>query len=274
MNRKLFYVVLLSICFLISGCSNNSNSSSTLEEHKDNENKNVKEVLSRVRNTSYDWNCEVPLNEIKDIGSANSMFITNDGLLYEFNLMQKYSTTNNNCRKIDTDYRFKRFINGAIISTDNKIYAYYNNEFVERMSGWTEAFNYDLFDYNENVMILNGEFDINHRYGIVKNNKVYTYDKGYITQVDIKNEEEIFSIPSDETVIGLYESYIKTDKAYYKYDIVNRNECNTYADIECEYGIVKDEVLTKVYDDIYFINNNYIIVKDDYKKIYTDVYGG
>jgi len=272
--KKIKFIFILMVLFFICSCSSNKKSVESTDENYDKENEFINELLVRNNSNRYDWNCEVSLNDIKDISVFSNMFISDDGILYEFSLIGEYSTTKNNCLKIETDKKFEKFINGSIISNDKKIYGYFDGEFVERMYGWTGAFNYDLFDYNENVVVLNLGLDSNPKYGVVKDNKIFSYDTNSFNSDDIKSEKELYTFSSDESFVGIYGSYIKTNKAYYKYGIINKNECDKYVDIECEYGIVKDELVSNLYDEIYYINNHYFILKNDLNYIYTDSFGG
>ena len=288
--NKIKCIIVLIIILGFCGCASNKivdDNKENINENKEDfndseiessEQKEEQEVIEDVfmvgNSVKYNWDCEVSLNNIKDISLFSNMFISNDGMLYEFDLLKEYSTTKNHCKKIETDKTFDKFINGAIISTDKKIYAYLDGVFEERIYGWTGAFHYDLFDYNENVIVLNLFLDSNPKYGIVKDNKVYGYDTNSFNSDDIKTEKELYSFAADEYFIGIYGSYIKTNKAYYKYGIINKKDCDKYADIECVYGIVKDELVTNSYDKIFYLNNRYIIFKNDLNHIYTDIFGG
>ncbi len=57
-----------------------------------------------------------------------------------------------------------------------------------------------------------------------------------------------------------YEVYV-TDKAIYTKDLID-DSCYKYVNAECKEGLVKNEDLTKIYDDIMFIDRQYIVMKD------------
>lgn len=263
MKKKIFLLCLIALLF--TGCTKES-----VDNKINKKEKSQDKILEGRKGLEYEWDCEIDLKDIKDISTFNSMFISKDGKLYEFSLTLKFSTTNNHCRKIDTDMTFEKFINGAIISTDKKIYGYYDGNFEERPHGWTGAFNYALYDYNENVLIYDGRDGI---YGIAKDNKLYIYKTNDFSSDDIKSEKVLYEFDNDEFFVEAYGSIIKTNKAYYSYGIANRKDCEQYADIKCEYGIVKDEELTEAYNDIFYTNNVYFILKES-DKIYTYVLGG
>lgn len=257
--KKILLVCLLSL--FLFGCSTKNDS---IQKNKSGVNSNTsnfkQEIINKRSLYSYEWNCEVKLNEIKDINRFD-LFISKTGELYEFSLLKKYSTTNTNCKKIDTDLRFEKFINGVIVSIDNKLYRYDNNKLLERPSGFTGGFDYRLYDYNHDLVMFNAR---EGQYGIIKDNKVYKCE----IQDDIVTKE-IFSFNDEEKIIGVYGSYIRTDKGYYYYGITNQEQCSEYKDIKCEYGIVKDELFSKSNNDIVYANGMYFIIESD-NKLYED----
>lgn len=260
---------------LVSGCSNNVSVKNNNKNDKDKITQTEKRVIDKMSFT-YKWDCEVPLNKIKDISTIGMNFISDDGVLYEFNLDKKYSTTGSHCRKVNIDVSFEKFICNGIISSDKKIYLQNGKNYVDisnetRIQGWVMGFPYDLYDYNENIIILNIA-SVDTKYGIVEDNKVYEYETGSSSSDYIGKGKKLYTFSDDETLVGIYGSYIKTNKAYYVYGATNKNECEKYADIGCEYGIVKDKTLSDAYDEIYYMNNYYLIMKSDYNKLYTGVY--
>ncbi len=261
---------------LVNGCSNSVSVKNNKKNDKDKITQTEKRVIDKMSFT-YKWDCEVPLNKIKDISTVGMNFISDDGALYEFNLDKKYSTTGSHCRKANIDVSFEKFINIGIISSDKKVYLQNGDNYVdisneERIQGWVMGFPYGLYDYNENIIILNiGSVDT--KYGIVEDNKVYEYETDSLSSDYIGKRKELYTFSDGETLVGIYGSYIKTNKAYYVYGATNKNECAKYADIKCEYGIVKDKTLSDAYDEIYYMNNYYLIMKSDYNKLYIGVYG-
>lgn len=274
--KRRHLIILVLAVILVSGCSNNVSVKNNKKNDKDKITQTEKRVIDKMSFT-YKWDCEVPLNKIKDISTVGMNFISDDGALYEFNLDKKYSTTGSHCRKVNIDVSFEKFINNGIISSDKKVYLQKGENYVdisneERRQGWVMGFPYDLYDYNENIIILNMDLDINLKYGIVEDNKVYENGTGTFSSDYIGKGKELYTFSDGETLVGIYGSYIKTNKAYYVYGVTNKNECEKYADIECEYGIVKDKTLSDAYDEIYYMNNYYLIMKSDYNKLYTGVY--
>ena len=275
MIKRRYLIILVLVMILVSGCSNNVSVKNNNKNDKDKITQTEKRVIDKMSFT-YKWDCEVPLNKIKDISTIGMNFISDDGVLYEFNLDKKYSTTGSHCRKVNIDVSFEKFICNGIISSDKKIYLQNGKNYVDisnetRIQGWVMGFPYDLYDYNENIIILNIA-SVDTKYGIVEDNKVYEYETGSSSSDYIGKGKKLYTFSDDETLVGIYGSYIKTNKAYYVYGATNKNECEKYADIGCEYGIVKDKTLSDAYDEIYYMNNYYLIMKSDYNKLYTGVY--
>lgn len=78
----------------------------------------------------------------------------------------------------------------------------------------------------------------------------------------------IDTIPEGETFIELEGEIIKTDKAYYKIDIKNEEECKMYIDVKPVYGLIKIDDISSDYDNIKYFNGSYIIYKDDMENLY------
>lgn len=268
MNKMSKILISVIIVLVLTGCNNKTNSNLNNETNNNIDKSESLNNKNDIKNKyqKFEWKCDIGLSDIKDISGFKSMFITNDGKLYEFSLDRPFSNEKY-CKKIDTDKRFVRFINGTIITDENKIYAYTdNNEFVERMSGWTGGFDYSLFDKYDNL-ILFSKFGINHDYAIVEDKEV-SIIKYEIEHYPNTYTESIGFLNSDEEYIGGFYRILKTTKNYYVYGEINEEECNKYVDIKCEYGLKRVEEISNQYDNILYYNGKFIIFKDDLNNIY------
>jgi len=63
-----------------------------------------------------DWVCDVSTSKIVEFSYFNDMFITNEGKLYQSSIDKLFSTNMQNCKIIETDVKFKKFIHNFIIS--------------------------------------------------------------------------------------------------------------------------------------------------------------
>jgi len=270
MNKKMYVilsiviVIILLITFLVFGKNANSNHN----EDKPNitEKISLKDKL-KINLTSYEWKSDVMLNDIKEF-SAFGLLITNQGELYRYSINKLFSN-NQNTQKVETDKKFNRFINGALITVDNKIYGYIEetNKFVERMDGWTGGFVYNVFDkYNNMFQFGNPYLTSNIMYSLVENNIYYN-----IILNSQNNSIELFDkfeFGTDEIFIRSYSQALKTNKAYYKYGMINTNDYNKYADVTPIYGPVKISNISNLYSEILYFDGTILIFKDDINHIY------
>lgn len=272
MKKLLILIFMVSLCFLFVGCSLKTED---IPKEKNTKNTDDNKWLKQLTNyyEKYDWNCEVSLKTIKDFSTFNNVFITNDGDLYQYSL-EKIFSNGSYCKKIDSDIKFDRFINGAIISTNKIPYAFYENKLIKKMEGWTGGFDYNLLNKYDGIFMLNQTHDgssfdyMQFLYGFISNNTVYSINNSG----DKRKQTEIGKIPDDEYLVKTYNDIIKTNKNFYYYSIVNREECEKYADVECAYGLARFDEISNYYDRIYYFNARILILNDNENYIYTNQY--
>lgn len=253
-------ILVIVFCLLIiTGCNN-----------KEPEIENTKEKYSEFTKVVDKFTCDINIQDVKEISKSSNLLILNNGDLYAWTT-NLYSD-NTNCRKIETDIKFKRFINGMVISDDNKIYFYNSEDYSvkeDRPYGYTGGFDYSVFDKNNDIFIFNRstfgtsyDYTGSTYYAYVIDNKVHLID-------GISGEENnIFNLSNDEIIINHSENTIKTNKSYYHYGLINKDECEKYDDIKCEYGLVKIKTPTDYYDYLIMYTNSYYIFKDS-ESLYT-----
>ena len=256
-NLILCGVILIGIC----GCGNKQ--IETVKEGIDNY---QEESIYKNNFPSLEWKCDIPLQDIIDFSEFDTKFITKDGDLFEFSYNQLFSNEKY-CKKIDSNMKFTRFLNGAIETTANKIYGYSEGKFIEKLSAWTGAYDYNVYEKYPNSFLFSkvndrSSYDINYQYAVVKNNIVYdiNWDSLKLTEID--------RLADDEEYIGSYYQILKTNKNFYNYNIINNEECKKYADIECKYGLSRIDEISDLYDEIYYFNGKKIIFKNDLNNIY------
>ena len=273
MKNKLRLIFLLAI-ILICGCSKNNNNEKT------NNNEISKNSCTLTADSEMGFNKDFYCPEMKNIkhNSISSFFITNDGELYEYSY-KKYSTTNTNCKKVETDIIFDKIVRSTLISKDGELYAYrayesklekITNEQIElgRSFYGIDQMEIKLYRLNSNIFYLN-QLDINEPeiYGYLDNNNLYliTYDWNN----NISTEQFLYSFKEDEIIENLTNGYIITNYGYYVYDVINKKDCQKYADIKCEYGIIQIEKKENCINDVIYIdqillvNNNMVNKKSD-----------
>lgn len=124
-------------------------------------------------------------------------------------------------------------------------------------------------DYS-NILILyedNKEVDV-----IVKDNKAYKviWKDPYSQKLTFNGLEELFTLDEQESFVS-GDKILQTTKNYYEYIIINKKECDKYADVECKYGLSRIDDVSDIYDDILYFDGYVMFLKND-KKIYISRY--
>ena len=282
--KKRFYIilVLLFVC-LVSGCDNNSKHKDTIKKEETtnttkNEDTNTikKEEKSNCsinnNNGKYDFaiNESLVCPEIKNIAySGDGYFIDNQGILYEIS-NKLYSTTNTNCRKVETDVIFEKAIKNTLISKDGSFYTYWDsklkkvtNEEIENGRAWygINQMEIKLYRLNKNISYI-AQLDMNDPeiYVFTKGNEIYQVTYDYNTNK--ASEKLIYTFNDGEKVVSLTDGYVITNKNYYRYGEINKNECSKYEDVKCEYGLVVVDSISNCSSEIIYISNSRIVTKN------------
>lgn len=243
MKKKISLIVLCGIVLLgICGCENKN----TSNEGNNEENKLSSIKGYNIRETdvvpSYYQKVNVKCDEIKDIKDYYfGYFITNYGELYKFSYDKVFSDTDTNCKRINTNIKFIKFIDGGLLDENNNIYVIDKDD---NLSLFTFQPGYMPMPYlNDiakkeyiNVSRTMKPNDNIHIYFYYSENKVYKLKDDFNTEADVE-ENAIFELKKDETISYIVDATIKTNKNFYIYKsvITNKDECNKYADIECNY---------------------------------------
>lgn len=292
MKKVIALLLMISLIFASFGCTTNntpdapsSNASSTVTPEETEPFKYLGHPI--------DWISDIPLSEIKSIkckdtfGSQPNMFITKSGDLYLFSLDKLFSNEQT-CKKVDTDLKFDRFylyISDAkystIISTNGNYYYYNEDESQIKVDDLGE----DLGESNpvtskyiknhlNSYSEMQGGYITYHAYYYIEGNELYkaVYSYENYPHLTFVSETIIDTIPEGETFVSLDGKVIKTDKAFYKVGVKNRDEVDKYEDVEPIEGLEKIEDVSEQYDDIAYFNWSFIIYKDDNEHIYQYSY--
>lgn len=280
MNKKIrvLFVLLVSLIF-VSGCSKT-------EKIEDNKNLTFTEWTEKnieIDNKIKKINCP-EINENSIMSGSSEIFIT-DNNIYKYNV-DKLFTNDKNCKLIGTidDSKPMAVNRDNAIDETGTLY----NIFWQRVKdenydgdyekdtlhdGWKEYLK--RFNVNKQMISSSDIFSIDEErhipnYQIITytNDGLYLYNIDYMSSSDGKSDTYKVNTESlnDEKIIRLYGSIVKTNKAFYTIssNLTNKEECNKYVDVKCEYeySLKKDETLTKYYDEILNITNEYFITKD------------
>lgn len=280
MNKmwQLLLMILFSV-ILISGCSNNKEMDNDLSFSEwAKENLKFDNEIKKIKCSE--------INENSIMSGSNTIFITNNKI-YKYDVDRLFSN-NKNCKLIGN---FEETVLIAV-SKDNAIdeKGILYNDFWQKIedenydgnyerdilhTGWKEYLK--RFNINEQMVSANDNLSIYHQknipnYEIITytNDGLYLYNINYQSVYNGDGESQVYKVNTDflndEKIINIYGSIVKTNQAFYTLssDVVNKEECDKYADINCEYdyNLKKDEILTKYYDEILNITNNYFITND------------
>lgn len=253
-------ILLFSLITLIIGCKSNEKNNYYKDEKSINDSHEEKKLSDYKQ--GHKIKCSL-LNE-NIISYLDNFVEYNSKEIYHINFNQLYSN-NENCIKVFT-------ANNNIIGTIN--HGYYSGmaDINGHIYGINES-NLQIFEDigkhlaylpkdDELMSSLPGTF-IHSVYN--KKNKTLIIYENYKVNNEKKYIVDISKL-KDEEVIMNYGDVIKTNKKYYQIvkNITNKEECNKYADIECEYKyeIINNEIMSNSYNDILSYINGKIIMKD------------
>lgn len=267
---KILLITIVVSIFLI-GCGS--------ETKKDTQEKDVASFEKEMINNGYtkvDFVCDGIKGKVID--SNYNRILTNDGDIYFLSLDKKYSD-DTNCKKVDTEIKFKKiFGNELVLSTDDKFYSvtyFDNNMEVKEFDRNENQGSDDVPSVYEYILSTYGSDTLSYTYNgnsyiIYKDNKVYY--KLIRKDYDYENKKYKFTDRTDneleinDTIIYMNNSFggfFETETSFYRYEETNKDECNKYADVVCEYGLVKDDLLTKYKSHIQTVIDGRILDKNN-----------
>lgn len=207
-----------------------------------------------------DWNCDISTNKIVEFSMYNDMFITDSGKLYQSSIQKPFSNLQN-CKLIDSDVNFKRFINNIIISEENEYYYFLDNSLEKgRARAYTGQINYDSFDKNNSSIIFGYGTEL--LYAFIEGNVIELHDLNGWTGKILNT----FTL-ENENIKHAYNNIILTDKNVYQ---IAYQE-SKFADTDGQFILEPIEYLYGIFDDIQFYKpdfGRFIIFKSKPEKIY------
>ena len=294
MKKIIAILLMISLIFILFGCTTNNTPDAPSSDTSSNVTLEETEPFEYLGHP-VDWISDIPLSEIKSIkrkavnDTQPNMFITKSGDLYLFSTDKLFSNEQT-CKKVDTNLKFDRFYllfndrtESIIISSDEKLYSYDENDNQIKLYDLGSGKEFFTSKYLKNHSNIYGEeqggyinnYHVNYYvYYYIEENSLYkaTYSDEYYPDLTFVSETIIDTIPEGETFISLDGKVIKTDKAFYKVGVKNRDEVDKYEDVEPIEGLEKIEDVSEQYDDIAYFNWSFIIYKDDNEHIYQYSY--
>lgn len=265
--KKYFRIIfLLSFICVLAGC-NKSNEKTLMPEQDITNTKCSINSQDFFENYSID---SFVCPELSDIAySGSGFFVNNKGELYEIS-SKLYSTTNTNCKKVDTEIVFDNVIKNTLISTEGNFYSFYDselkkisNEQIEKGRAWygIDQMEIKLYKLNNNISYFAKlEIEAPEIYVYNKGNELYQITYDYNTKT--ANEELLYTFKDGEKIISRTDGYIITNKNYYKYGKINEDKCSKYEDVECEYGLVIVDSAENCANEIIYISDKITVTKE------------
>lgn len=203
---------------------------------------------------------KIECNELKEAKEIRSnLFITKNGELFLLSADKLFSN-NKNCKKIDTNIKFDKYFGSyygstaIILGEDGNLYEIHED--------------YNVYRSNEDSFppksIRNKLFFTHYGYFEHLDNKISKYkvfSNPYNIFDNTENSDELL-LDDNEKIMYLSPNSIITSKSIYYLEkiITNKEECNKYADIKCNYKIVWKEtnefIKNKLSNILYYTINS------------------
>ncbi|MBQ2639526.1 MAG: hypothetical protein IJF92_02055 [Bacilli bacterium] len=192
----------------------------------------------------------------------DNLAITDSGKIYELSYDQKFSN-NENCRKVNTSFKVSAIMNDDVVrGEDNKFYYLSSDSGTNAYSEITvNDDSYEIYNLvlssSEVKKVSTVDESKGIYYVLLTDGNVYKYvvdRSNYDSPYTIVSKTIAYNEDSYGKIIDFnYDSsnkdktYVKTDDVIYRMQVTNKDKCDKYADVECKYKFMKDEVLTKYY---------------------------
>ena len=238
--------LLLIICliFLLSACGGNE--TATDNDNGSSTTQNQTDMSQQEPAAQFD-----ELKNIIDYNGYYNLFITNDGALYKIGNF----SDGKKLRKISEGVKFVKFSVGTIISDNNDVYIYNEDDFSVSLfnngGGYTLNTTIPGDDYLNSAHIIRYP-GVTNIAAYVKENEVFLYqeENSHSSFCTSTQKGPIYKFDDDETIIYFIDGTIKTNKGYYCFkETVNTSQ---YDDIPTTY-IYSLEKITDVNEDIIFL---------------------
>lgn len=291
--KKILIMIVIVICMICAysiGYSNgnknaidniygnvNSDETKEIETEKDKKTKEF-EKEGYVLNE----NVKVDIEDFKDVKysvsddmTATKLILKNDGSICKFNLGKKFS---NESHVLKLNSKITGEIAVGIVDDNCENYWFVLKDYTvlkldtinDKLTKEKELPNNIMFrSYSIVEAIKKMQYDKiitiwTSSLAVLKDNIVYVVDYDDVANKGTKpfvEENKRGHVPSEEQVLLLERDFVRTDKAVYKYCLLNEEEVNNYADIKEEYGYKKLEI-SKYLNEVVYIDCDCVIMND------------
>jgi len=277
----ILFIILMSMCLLLNGCTNNVDNNIAPETNNIEDNNYIEgyEYIKTI-------DCEALKKEVKFMKDGVIITATNE--VYGYNVDQKYSN-DTNCSKFEDTVEIMLIGEGKVYENNQQVS--FNLEDLSMTKSITELTSRRIEPIKDAgyYIYMQGpakEGSSNTMYGVKNNsNIIYSFELGLGTKKEngfnrtyykVEKEQIDYELSDDEIIVDfLYnkkeadfvKDFIRTNKSYYGKRITNPEESEQYVDIKPEYEWYKDEVISKIIDEVVYISDTQLITKDG--KVYN-----
>lgn len=270
----LFSIILL---LLFSGCTKlktneDKNKDNTLIEYLDN--KYGKSETGGYEKTNI--KCEV-LKDNDIIYINDGIFILKVGTTYEYIRQgDKIYKNNQQCKKKETDIIIQKVVGDYFIGKDDKVYSLIKND--DDIQEYYIENDFELLINNTDIVDLKRIYEpspTGYMFFVLKTDgNIYKtvfemVSEGKIDFNKVVYEELLYS-KDDYGFIKDFFSYGANDlvvlityNILYSLENITTEECMKYADVDCEVKMVENELYKKYKNEIKYIDENNIVLKDN-----------
>lgn len=191
-------------------------------------------------------------------------FIAIDGEVYNISFSKKFSNEQN-CEKRNFETKVTSHIDNIVVGEDKKYYSVYEDLIPKE----------DLeFQYNIEDIVEKG-----YQFVLKKDGNIYYQENKEDTDFTLKYKKEDVEgniqrfgiINSDYTENEERKIVVMTDKAIYYTKANNKEKCKKFADVKCDYELIKDKILSKYRKYILYVDDT-ILITTEGKVMYTNSY--
>lgn len=267
---KLLFILFIVLC--CTGCDSNSSVTRDLRHSGFSLSKDPFSCDALIPKSNKEYEA------IQYLGANYA--ITTTGVIYELSFGQLFSN-GEYCKKADTNLTAQAVIGDEIFKgSDNKAYYLSNSSapaYSEVLNSDPNLSAYMYFFNNQDVVkvqnvgdskyyVLKKDGDV-YSYTVVKNNSNGVHSPGNPTKVYTKDAYGGAILDFNYAGDSSEATFIRTETAIYRNAALNREDCQKYVDVQCQYQFQKDELLTAHMDRIMAYNGNMLIT--DYLKVFT-----
>lgn len=198
----------------------------------------------------------------------NEYIITEDGDIYEISLNLKYSN-DENCKKANVSFQVDGLFGDVARSKDGKLYYLTTQNTASKYSAVSNSEdNYQLYSLllsdKNNLKIQAIDNNTGSYYILKTDGNVYNYivsrDKDNKNYIIVSSNIAYSKTEYDGNIVDFsykkndISSYIKTNKQVFRLRASNYEDCQKYADVECIYKMIEDDVFIEHREKILAFN--------------------